>query len=208
MNVKKLWLTLPFLALAAASTAQQAGPTLTYKVTSATDQFRKTEISSIVQFRILEKLDSGKLRIEATRLSMENSAGPQTLHTARLLESDVPDSEVLLHLLLLQQPVELLYDPSRPMIPQPAFEKLLTERANALGVKPEHIRTMASNQAVYLFKEIRAAFLQAPAGVTTWQSKDSMLLYTAQAPVNGIRVVKAVMNPAKKEPGDLKTDVQ
>ncbi len=205
MNVKKLLLTLPILTLTAALFAQQAGPTLTYKVTSSNDQFRKTKISSILQFKVLEKLENGTLRIAATRLSMENHAGPQTLNTASPLESVVPDSEVLLHLLLMQQPVELRYDPSQPMIPQPAFEKLLTERATALGVKPEHIKTMASNQTVYLFKEMRAAFIGAPAGVTEWLSKDSFLVYTAQPPANGSRIIRGVTNPAKKEAGDIKT---
>ncbi len=205
MNVKKLLLTLPILALTAALFAQQAGPTLTYKVTSSNDQFRKTTASSIVQFRVLEKLEGGKLRISATRLAMVQHAGTETINTASILETGVPDTEVLLHLLLLQQSVELLYDPSKPMIPQPAFEKLLTERAVALGVKPEHIKTMASNQTVYLFQEMRALFFQAPTGVTGWHSEDSMLLYTSRPLSNGIRLISAVKNPAKTEPGNIST---
>ncbi|RPE08667.1 TlpA family protein disulfide reductase [Chitinophaga lutea] len=205
MKLKQILLTLPVLCLAAAAFSQQKGPALNYKVTSSADQFRKTAASSIVQFRVLEKLEGGKLRITATRLTYELKAGTQAINTASILETSVPDTEVLLNLLLLQQPVELLYDPSKPMIPQPGFEKLLTERALALGVKPEHIKTMAGNQTVYLFREMRAAFFQAPAGATGWQSEDSLLLYTSRPPANGIRVISAVKNPAKAEPGDVRS---
>lgn len=204
MNVKKLLLALPALCLAAAASGQQPVPVLTYKVDYIKDQIGKSAFTSICRFRILEKLPEGKLRMEATRLNCRQLKSLQPPNTASLMETGITDTEILFNLLLLQQPVELIFDPARTFLPQPALEKLLEQKAAEYSLKPEIVKTLAGNLPAYLSREMHAAFSQAPANASSWQSADSTLLYSATGGANGIRLFSATRNPAKQGPGNIR----
>lgn len=180
------------------------GTTLTYKTLCTLKQPGQdsTSYTAVHQFKVLEKLPDGRLRVQVTLLDYRNNAGKAHFDVARLNETSISRSDELLRLALLQDPVEMILGPDGDVPEQPGLTAMLEKKGKAWKIRPEHLNTIATGLKYYLLRETRAIFFTfPPAGKTAWQSKDSSLLYSVSGAPGGMRHITGRANPAKKQDG-------
>ncbi len=200
MKQRKLLLLLlilfPLEAAFSQSVPLKTGTTLTYRVAQNFKQAYVVRSSAIYRFRLLDKLPDGGVRVESTLLDYHDSVENTHLDRERILGCSINSTNLLLQVVLLNEPVALIVNKDGSTSLEPATKKRMEEKIAAFGVLEEHMNTMMTGFNMYLRSEAAAIFfpftLQKE---TAWSNMDSTMLYAISGTPGGIRQIVVKFGP-------------